>query len=150
MSFNYRKVYEDSNVPVNILRDPRAIGDLPLALQTDDFDDGQLWLTNDQAINLANALLREAGVKSDEEGLIRASDLTYNEGALRLAAVHGKAVTFRYAKSTTAPIETREFVPESVIVTKAGDKVVLGPDADREHIRSFRLDRIKGDVEVAR
>lgn len=80
---------------------------------------------------------------------VRASDVSFNEGVLRLAAVHGRLVSFRYAKSETAPIETRAFVPESVYVSRDGNTVVVGPDTDRESVRSYRLDRIKGEVAFA-
>lgn len=80
--------------------------------------------------------------------VVRASDVSFNEGMLRLAAVHGRTVEFRYSKSATSPVETRTFVPESVYVTRNGDTVVVGPDPDREGVRSFRLDRILGDVVI--
>ena len=78
-----------------------------------------------------------------------ASDVSFNEGLLRLAAVHGKFVQFRYAKSETAPIETREFVPSAVYVTRDGNTVVAGEDNDRDAVRAYRLDRIKGEVKLA-
>lgn len=77
---------------------------------------------------------------------VRASEVSFNEGMLRLAAVHGRTVEFRYAKSPSAPIETRSFVPENVYVTRNGDTIVVGPDPDRDDVRAFRLDRILGDV----
>lgn len=80
--------------------------------------------------------------------VVRASDITFNEGVLRLAAVHGRRVEFRYAKSEGAPVEHRSFVPEAVHVTRKGDTVVIGPDPDRDGIRSYRLDRIKGEVHI--
>jgi predicted DNA-binding transcriptional regulator YafY len=78
---------------------------------------------------------------------VRASDVSFNEGLLRLAAVHGRKVEFRYAKTDTAPIEYRSFVPEAVHHTREGNTVVVGPDDDRAgEYRSYRLDRIKGEV----
>ena len=80
---------------------------------------------------------------------VRASDVSFNEGVLRLAAVHGRAVAFRYAKSDTDPIQERSFIPESVYTTREGNVVIVGPDEDRGGaFRSYRLDRIKGDVGV--
>lgn len=79
----------------------------------------------------------------------RASAISFNEGLLRLAALHGRHVEFRYVKSDKAPVETRCFVPHSVAVSNNGDVVVLGDDEDRGALRGFRLDRIKGDVRVA-
>jgi len=81
--------------------------------------------------------------------VVRASDITFNEGVLRLAAVHGRVAEFRYAKSDSAPIEHRSFVPESVYTTRDGHVVIVGPDEDREgQYRSYRLDRIKGEVSI--
>lgn len=76
----------------------------------------------------------------------RASEVSFNEGVLRLAAIHGRVVQFRYAKSDSAPIEMRSFIPEAVAVTSDGKLVVFGPDSDRDAYRAFRIDRIKGDV----
>jgi hypothetical protein len=82
--------------------------------------------------------------------IVRASDVTFNEGVLRLAAVHGRKVEFRYAKADNAPIEARAFVPESVNRTAKGATVIIGPDDDRAgEYRSYRLDRIKGEVSFA-
>lgn len=81
--------------------------------------------------------------------VVRASDISFNEGVLRLAAVHGRKVEFRYAKSATAPVEARSFVPVSVASTKEGNIIVIGPDEDRDGaIRAYRLDRIKGEVSI--
>lgn len=81
--------------------------------------------------------------------VVRASDISFNEGVLRLAAVHGREVAFRYAKTPTAPIEARSFVPTSVTITRDGNVVITGPDQDRDgEIRAYRLDRIKGEVSI--
>lgn len=82
--------------------------------------------------------------------IVRASDVSFNEGVLRLAAVHGRRVEFRYSKHDDAPIEARSFVPESVNRTREGNVVIIGPDEDRNgEYRSYRLDRIKGEVGIA-
>ena len=80
----------------------------------------------------------------------KASEVTFNEGILRLAAVHGRLVEFRYAKLPDAPIESRSFVPEKVFLTEGGYHTVVGPDPDREgEYRMYRIDRIKGEVVFA-
>lgn len=77
----------------------------------------------------------------------KASEISFNEAILRLAAIHGRVVEFRYSKADDAPVEMRRFVPQDV--AQASDNViVLGDDEDRGEIRGFRLDRIKGDVRV--
>lgn len=84
---------------------------------------------------------------SNTAEMVRASDISFNEGIVRLAAIHKKTVQFRYVKSPGAPVETRRFVPSQV--EGEGEKLrFLGVDEDREALRSFRLDRIKGTVEV--
>lgn len=81
--------------------------------------------------------------------IVHASDVTFNEGVLRLAAVHGRRVEFRYAKSADAPIEFRSFTPESVTTSREGHVLIAGPDEDRNgEFRSYRLDRIKGEVSI--
>lgn len=84
---------------------------------------------------------------SNTAEVVRASDISFNEGIIRLAAVHEKTVEFRYIKGFDAPIETRRFVPSQV--GGSGENLrFLGYDEDREALRSFRLDRIKGTVAV--
>ena len=78
---------------------------------------------------------------------ILASEVSFNEGLLRLAAVHNEPVTFRYAKGNGSVIEQRTLVPADV---KAhGDHVTFtGYDPDRDGPRAYRTDRIKGQVTV--
>lgn len=78
---------------------------------------------------------------------VRASEVSFNEGLMRLAAVHKVQVSFRYAKGDGAMIETRTVVPSDV--KTVGDHVTFtGYDPDREQMRAYRLDRIKGVVGV--
>lgn len=84
----------------------------------------------------------------ESDPLVRASEVSFNEGLMRLAAVHGKTVTFRYAKGGGAVIETRVLKPENV--QQVGDHVTFtGYDPDRDEPRAYRVDRIKGEVSVA-
>lgn len=79
---------------------------------------------------------------------VLASDVSFNEGLMRLAAVHGKTVTFNYAKGDGKIIETRSFVPSDV--KQVGDHVTfMGYDPDRAMPRAYRIDRMKGEVRVA-
>lgn len=84
---------------------------------------------------------------------VRATEITYNEGILRLAAIHDKQVEFRYAKGDGGVIELRALKPESVKIIKPGKSdehvTVTGYDPDRDAVRHYRLDRIKGDVRIA-
>lgn len=80
--------------------------------------------------------------------MIRASDISFNEGIIRLAAIHQKTVEFRYVKDEKHPPETRRFIPK----VEGGDGAKLrftGLDPDRDNnFRSYRLDRIKGTVDI--
>ena len=83
---------------------------------------------------------------------VRASEISFNEGLMRLAAVHHKTVEFRYAKGEGAVIETRRLQPSDVNVIDAGKKsehiTFTGFDPDRVAVRHYRLDRIKGDAQI--
>lgn len=79
---------------------------------------------------------------------VKASDITFNEGLLRLAAVHNKTVTFSYAKGDGAFIETRRLIPAQVL--DKGDHLTFsGYDPDRDDVRAYRIDRMRGEVRVA-
>jgi predicted DNA-binding transcriptional regulator YafY len=60
---------------------------------------------------------------------------------------HGKTVTFNYAKGGGRVIEPRRLAPESV--EQVGNHLtVTGYDPDRNSVRAYRSDRIKGQVSV--
>lgn len=68
----------------------------------------------------------------------------YNRAVFRFAAKHDREVRFRYAKGEKqAQIEERVVTPVSV---KNG--LVVGLDSDREDYRSYRLDRVLGEVTI--
>lgn len=104
--------------------------------------------TPERATALAHAILEEAGADAPvSRAQVSAKALTFNEGVVRLAAIHGKTVEFRYVKSDTAAPETRRLVPSGVV--GQGEHLrFTGHDPDRDATRAFRLDRIKGDVGV--
>lgn len=105
-----------------------------------------MYLSQEDAIAFALSVYKAAGGQ-ESDGPVRASEISFNEGVIRLAAIHGKTVEFRYVKSESAAPETRRFVPSGV--QGAGDKLrFVGRDTDREDYRSFRLDRIRGTVGV--
>jgi predicted DNA-binding transcriptional regulator YafY len=80
---------------------------------------------------------------------VKASDISFNEGVLRLAVVHHKRVEFRYAKGEGDVIETRQLQPESIKVAQGGAMSFVGWDPDRNALRTYRVDRIKGEVKFA-
>lgn len=100
----------------------------------------------DDVRGLRDLLSRWLG--DSESGVVRASDVSFNEGILRVAAVNGKTVAFRYAKGGGSVIELRVLKPAEVKTAK-GHQIVVGFDPDRDEPRSYRLDRIKGEVSVA-
>jgi predicted DNA-binding transcriptional regulator YafY len=78
---------------------------------------------------------------------VHASQIGFNEAILRIATIHDREVEFRYEKGVDKPIEARRFTPEAIKQTKNGMSFV-GFDSDREALRTFRVDRIKGDVRI--
>lgn len=121
-------------------------GDVWLELYNDaEIGTDSLYISREAGQALVNHLSEAQGVTP--QGAVRASDVSLNEGLLRLAGVHNVPVTFKYAKAVDKPIETRTFVPSQV--KDKGDHVTfVGYDEDRGGIRSFRSDRIKGQVSL--
>lgn len=117
---------------------------LELELKDIDDDVSSVSLSNDEAVEVADALYELASRKSD---LIRASELSVNDALIRVAALHGLAVRFNYSKTATSPIETRCFVPSSLAVYE-DHTTFSGHDADRGMFRAFRTDRVKGTVAI--
>lgn len=119
---------------------------LYLDVSEDGVGDACLSLNAETAAALGRALI---GTRS-ADAEVRASEVSFNEGLMRLAAVHDKTVTFRYAKGTSGSvIESRRLQPESVFTNKQGDVLFGGQDPDRGEYRAYRVDRIKGEVTVA-
>lgn len=133
----YITLFSDEGSPL-VLHDPDD-GALPIALHD---GEGPIWLDRDEAILAADAILAALG---EDDEIVLARTISFNEGVLRVAAVHDKRVRFRYAKGGGTVIETRVLKP-AVVKTIKDHKVVVGFDPDRDEIRSYRLDRIKGDV----
>lgn len=97
------------------------------------------------AVEAAEAILAYAGKPRTDAVL--ASDVSFNEALLRLAAIHERTVEFRYAKGNGANIETRQLVPQDV--RQVGDHLTFtGYDPDRDDVRAYRVDRMKGEVTV--
>ena len=84
----------------------------------------------------------------------KASDISFEEGLIRLAATHGRRIAFSYAKDDKSPIERREGVPETVfrsISPEAASTQVTTftlRDTARKAWRQFRLDRVVGEPEI--
>ena len=102
------------------------------------------WLERAEALELANAIFAALGAeaKTATNGYG-----TVNEALIAVAIEHGLTIGFRYAKGDGSIIETRELQPEVIQEGKAG-KIVVGHDPDRDDVRAYRFDRIKGNVDV--
>jgi predicted DNA-binding transcriptional regulator YafY len=94
-------------------------------LSQEDFDDGACTLVS---------------VPSDEP------DATWNSALIELAIKFERTITFQYAKGTGSYIETRRLAPDALHAARDGSQNVIGYDPDRQDVRAYRLDRIKGDV----
>ena len=103
----------------------------------------------DEVRKLRDALNGWLGENAGELRGVRASEVSFNEGILRLAVVHEQPVTFRYAKGDGSHIEQRTLRPEGLFNARNGALLVGGTDPDRDEYRAYRVDRIKGEVTVA-
>ncbi len=145
MSYNTTAVYEHEDFDIRFDND--ELDDLPYRVGLIDADiNDYVWIT-DAAVDALAA--HKAERYGEPRPATRASEVSFDEGVLRLAAVHGRTVTFRYAKGGGSMIETRTLTPESVFTNKRGDLLVGGQDPDRDEYRAYRVDRIKGSVSVA-
>lgn len=81
------------------------------------------------------------------DSIVRASEVSFNEAILRVAAAHNRQVTFRYAKGDGNMIETRVLVP-SRVMNVDGHVTFSGYDEDRNQVRAYRMDRMKGEVKI--
>lgn len=80
----------------------------------------------------------------------KASEISFNEGLVRLAGVHKKLVEFIYIKGDGHTVEQRHLIPENVRLSKDGSVVLFnGYDPDRDSMRTYRSDRIRGEVRIA-
>jgi predicted DNA-binding transcriptional regulator YafY len=79
--------------------------------------------------------------------VVRASEVSFNEAMLRVAAAHNRLASFRYAKGDGEVIEARTLKP-SAVRTVEDHVTFTGYDPDRDEVRAYRLDRIKGEVGI--
>jgi predicted DNA-binding transcriptional regulator YafY len=118
-------------------------------IETRQNDGGAVVLSKKDALRVAAKLIELAGGNVVPVADLKlASDLSFNEAVLRVAAAHKRTVTFRYAKDSGDYIEARRLNPEK-IVGEGDSLAALGTDPDRGGPRRFRLDRIKGEVSFA-
>lgn len=129
----HQVIFEDGAEALTINFDPNDSG-LPISVNGE-------WLERDEALKAAGAILAAL----DAEQVQPTGDL--NESLLAVAIAHDRPVNFRYAKGDESFIENRSLRPGEVREVK-GKKLVIGFDISRNDVRAYRLDRIKGQVEV--
>jgi predicted DNA-binding transcriptional regulator YafY len=129
---------EGGGVEVNFDKDDTS---LPIQIVGDE------WITKDEALAAAEAVVSTLGGKVPQVEVNANESL--NVTMIRVAQAYEKPITFRYAKGKTGrTIEQRSLVPHEV--KSFGDHLtVVGFDPDRDEVRAYRVDRIKGNVQVA-
>lgn len=139
-------IYEDDLDLIRVFWD-EADRDAPIGLSTAGEDEAQSWLRDDEIEPFLKSIADAVGVPKPSVG-VKASAVSFNEGLMRLAAVHERTVQFRYAKGKDGSIiETRRLKPSEVKEVN-GNMIFLGHDPDRDDVRAYRLDRIKGDITI--
>lgn len=104
------------------------------------------WIDHHEAVDAVHAITKALNLEADAQSVT--FEGSFNEAVLRLAAAHGRTVTFRYEKGKGQPIEVRRLVPQHV--QEVGDHMTFtGYDPDRDDVRAYRVDRMKGEVSVA-
>lgn len=134
------KEFEDGT---QIVRDPTGTAGLPLAV----YDGNEfVWFAEDDIPELVATIAAAFNVTVNPSV---SADLSgsLNEQLLQVAINHDAEVGFAYAKGSGAVIEHRRLTPVKLDEAK-GHKIVTGFDPDRDDIRAYRLDRIKGTVSV--
>lgn len=71
---------------------------------------------------------------------------SWNEAIIDLALEHERNLVFDYAHLHDHTTRTREVIPEHVVTTNAGHRLLVGQDVPTCEYRTFRLDQIQGDI----
>lgn len=107
--------------------------------------DYRLWVSPEAVAAAQKAISGSAAPNAPYEA--RAADISLNEALLRLAIVHERTVEFRYAKGSGQNIELRRLAPGDLKEVK-GHLTFTGYDPDRDDVRAYRLDRVRGDGDI--
>lgn len=142
------KEFEDGT---QIVRDPAGIGGMPLAITEDPENGDFVWFAEGDIPELVATIAAAFDVAVNPRTVEYANgvdpDASLNEQLLQVAINNGAGIAFQYAKGDGAVIETRHLQPVKLDEVR-GQKIVTGFDPDRDDIRAYRLDRIKGTVKV--
>ncbi len=142
------KEFEDGT---QIIRDPLATGGMPLAICEDDVTEDYVWFAADDIPELVATIAAAFDVSVNPRTVEYANGVdpaaSINEQLLQVAINNDLEVRFQYAKGEGAYLETRRINPSELRTVK-GHKIVVGFDPDRDDVRAYRLDRIKGTVAI--
>lgn len=133
---------------VQIVRDPTSTAGMSLAI----YDGADYtWIDDDDIPEFVAVIAAALDVTVNPRTVAYANgvdpDASLNEQLLQVAINNDVEVEFAYAKGNGSVIEPRRLNPEKLDTVK-GHKIVTGFDPDRDDIRAYRLDRIKGTVAV--
>lgn len=153
---DYQEIYTQDDGAFVVYYDPQEVAGLPIGIFAS-FDpeaeaasaDVAVWFEPEQAARLVGALFAalNLGTAVTNVANVTQEGRTLNEQLLALAIANDLSVTFTYAKGEGQILETRTLEPEAVNEVK-GNKIVIGYDVDRDDVRAYRLDRIKGRVSI--
>lgn len=122
---------------------------------TDDADfpigiNDEYWLGASEAVEATDAILDALGHKPASTPTPQVEvdpSEALNVTLIRVAEAYERPITFRYAKGDGSNIELRTFIPSEVKSIK-DHLTVWGYDPDRDEPRAYRVDRIKGRVQL--
>jgi hypothetical protein len=128
-----------------IIRDPNGAGGMTLGI--DDGGGEYTWIDDDNVAEFVATIAAAFDLRVAGTSASGVAGESLNEQLLQVAIDNDVQVRFNYAKGDGAIIEARALTPVKLDEAK-GHKIVTGFDPDREDIRAYRLDRIKGTVSV--
>lgn len=130
------------NDDLEVLHDSDVLGGTVIGLETD----GEAWLNKEDALAVVNAVLKQLEPNEPVESV--QADGSLGETLLAAAIKFGCTTYFGYAKGNGNTIEQRKLTPYEIREVPGG-KIVFGYDPDREDVRAYRLDRIKGGIALS-
>lgn len=151
----YPEIYSQDDGRLRVYADPGADQEIGIyASFTEEAEPNYqkaVWFEADQLPEFIGAITAAVGLNvAPAAGVVvnNSTSLasgTLNEKLLALAIEADLSVAFTYAKGEGQFLEERTLEPHEVREVK-GNKLVLGYDVDRDDVRAYRLDRIKGRV----
>ncbi len=141
-------LYEGPSTGAKVVRDPDNIGNMPIGFEeAGDY----IWLDENEIAPAIAAIAAAQGVSvagvTVNNTFSNGLSGSLNEQLIQVAINHDIEVEFAYAKGSGEVIEHRRLVPTKLDDAK-GHKIVTGFDPDRDDVRAYRLDRIKGTVSI--